>query len=194
MSPKGLNSPETNDQVSGTDEQRAAPVPIPSREHATITGSCSSSMASTITDSDLSSATSVGSFSTDEQKRAMLDRLMEYFFAVHMNRHQNGGGGSSSSTTPSSISSTQTTSSGQLGGSSRQGGTSRGKRPVGRGAPGEDSDSDDEAKNQPSAKKLKKKDSQSWRLACPFFKRNPQRYKEKRSCVAPGFRTVHRLK
>ncbi len=32
------------------------------------------------------------------------------------------------------------------------------------------------------------------RLACPFFKRNPPRYSEERSCVGPGWLTVHRLK
>lgn len=201
---KSFNKLKTNYGLIGTDEQRSMPVSIPSRDNAnagaaTPATSYSSSMASATTDSDLStSATSVGSssFSSEAQKRAMLDRLMEYFFAVHMNRRQNSEGGSSGTTTPSSISSAQSTSSSQIGGFSRQGGKGKGKgkRPVGRGAGGEDSDSDDEANKQPSAKKVKSKDCQTWRLACPFFKRNPQRYKEKRSCVAPGFRTVHRLK
>ena len=32
------------------------------------------------------------------------------------------------------------------------------------------------------------------KLACPFFKRDPERYKNKRSCPGPGWPTVHRLK
>ena len=32
------------------------------------------------------------------------------------------------------------------------------------------------------------------RLACPFFKRDPQRYKTHRTCVGPGWQTVHRIK
>lgn len=32
------------------------------------------------------------------------------------------------------------------------------------------------------------------RLACPYFKRNPQKYQQERSCSGPGWNTVHRIK
>jgi hypothetical protein len=32
------------------------------------------------------------------------------------------------------------------------------------------------------------------RLACPFFKRNSLKYKNERSCVGPGWSSVHRIK
>jgi hypothetical protein len=35
---------------------------------------------------------------------------------------------------------------------------------------------------------------QVWRLACPFFKRNPENHRKWRSCAGPGWPTVHRVK
>jgi hypothetical protein len=32
------------------------------------------------------------------------------------------------------------------------------------------------------------------KLACPYYKRSPQRHKTWKSCSGPGFASVHRLK
>lgn len=46
----------------------------------------------------------------------------------------------------------------------------------------------------PMAKKVKAEETEIKRLACPFFKRDPHRYKDQSKCVGPGWTTVHRLK
>jgi len=56
----------------------------------------------------------------------------------------------------------------------------------------EDDDSDDE--RQHKKPKLKDSDSETQRLACPYFKRNPSFYRHWRSCPGPGWGTVHRVK
>jgi len=56
----------------------------------------------------------------------------------------------------------------------------------------EDDDSDDE--RQHKKPKLKDSDSETQRLACLYFKRNPSLYRHWRSCPGPGWRTVHRVK
>ncbi|PSR88576.1 hypothetical protein BD289DRAFT_232132 [Coniella lustricola] len=60
---------------------------------------------------------------------------------------------------------------------------------------GEDDEGDDNDGKRPQAKKSKIEEIEqsNKRLACPFFKHNPQRYQEERSCVGPGWKTVHRL-
>lgn len=62
--------------------------------------------------------------------------------------------------------------------------------------------SDDDAGEDESGRKRKKgspkpdptEDLASLRLACPFLKRNRQRYRTRRSCAWAGFSTVHRVK
>lgn len=60
----------------------------------------------------------------------------------------------------------------------------------------DDDDGDDDGGKHPRQKKVKLEEGEpsKKRLACPFFKHNPRRYQEERSCVGPGWRTVHRLK
>lgn len=70
-------------------------------------------------------------------------------------------------------------------------------RPHGDWSQNEDNDDgEDDGDKHPRQKKAKVGDGEpsNKRLACPFFKHNPQRYQEERSCVGPGWRTVHRLK
>ena len=43
-------------------------------------------------------------------------------------------------------------------------------------------------------KKTRTKENETKLFACPFFKRNPHRYKRCRSCPGPGWVSVHRLK
>lgn len=55
-------------------------------------------------------------------------------------------------------------------------------------------DSGDESEdNVRRESKLAKVDTPH-KLACPFFKRNPQRYRNARNCVGPGWDSVHRVK
>lgn len=187
-----------NEKLLSNGERRPMPLSIPvledvhTADHESVT-SYSSSMSSNATDSDMSSATYTELLSPEEHKRAMLDRLMDYFVLVHMNRKTAGEEVPAGISTPSSTSSTQVSSSGQTSEPTRRGATGKGKRLVSRD-PRDESDSDGEEDGPPNSKRQKNGKVEQRRLACPFFKRNPQRYKEKRSCVAPGFRTVHRLK
>jgi hypothetical protein len=47
-----------------------------------------------------------------------------------------------------------------------------------------------------SSKQLRQdnEDALARRLACPYFKRDPVKYQEERSCVGPGWKRVHRIK
>jgi hypothetical protein len=54
--------------------------------------------------------------------------------------------------------------------------------------------SDDDTDEGSRSTKRSKKASTSQRFACPFYKHNPARYENSRSCVGPGWKTVHRVK
>jgi hypothetical protein len=60
--------------------------------------------------------------------------------------------------------------------------------------------SDDESGDHPdkrkrvSTKGIPKSSLLGCKLACPFYKRNPERHKTWRSCAGPGWDTIHRLK
>lgn len=83
------------------------------------------------------------------------------------------------------------------GGSNRKGASAqngpprKGKRPANTD---ENEESDNEENEAPKPKKAKSEEVEVKRLACPFFKRNPHRYKDQSKCVGPGWVTVHRLK
>ncbi|KAG8167489.1 hypothetical protein KVR01_003178 [Diaporthe batatas] len=135
-----------------------------------------------------SSSSSPGLLSCEERKRALLDRLMEYFFAELARGRTNATGRAGCSTGPGKKST--------AGSSSRQGdpqdGLSRkNKRPANSDERGGDDNEEHEA---PKPKKAKSDEVEVRRLACPFFKRNPRRYKDQSKCVGPGWLTVHRLK
>jgi hypothetical protein len=62
-----------------------------------------------------------------------------------------------------------------------------------------DDSTEDQASGVADAREVKKRrpvgdDEVGRRLACPYFKRDPRKYSEERSCVGPGWRTVHRVK
>jgi hypothetical protein len=57
----------------------------------------------------------------------------------------------------------------------------------------EDEDEDDEDCHR-SKRANSEPAEPAQRLACHFFKRDPLSYREERSCVGPGWRTVHRVK
>lgn len=148
-------------------------------------------------DSDSYSQSSTECLSLSEKKGALLDRLMDFFNAVSPTETQAIHEPSTHvSNSPSSESSSQ----GTLARQARRGSgkTMASHRPNRRtihdnqGTPG---DSDEEEDNEGlRPKRCKTEDTSNKRLACPFFKRNPHRYKEERSCVGPGWKTIHRLK
>ncbi|KUI56146.1 hypothetical protein VP1G_03445 [Cytospora mali] len=150
--------------------------------------SYTSRMTDLVTDS-CSSTSSPGLVSRDEQKNILLGRLMDYFYEVMANNHNNhDGAGSSSQTGSSSAELTAPISSAGRG--TRRGISRKGKR----SASTDDDGSGDEENEGPKAKKVKTDETEVKRLACPFFKRNPHRYKDQGKCVGPGWSTVHRLK
>lgn len=135
-----------------------------------------------------SSSSSPGLLSCEARKRALLDRLMEYFFAELARGRTNAAGRAGCSTGPGEKST--------AGSSSRQGApqdglSKKGKRPANDEERG---GSDNEENEAPRPKKAKSDEFEVKRLACPFFKKNPHRYKDQSKCVGPGWLTVHRLK
>lgn len=136
-----------------------------------------------------SSSSSPGLLSCEERKRALLDRLMEYFFAELVRGRTNGGVGAGCSKGPGTKSTAG--SSGRPPANPQNKPTQKGKRPANTG---EQEGSDNEDNEAPKPKKAKSEEAEVKRLACPFFKRNPHRYKDQSKCVGPGWLTVHRLK
>lgn len=167
----------------------------------------SSSSASSSSSSSFSSSSS-GSLPSlptahEEQKRLLLDRLMGHFLGVFASSPTSLAGGSSKSTTsPSSYSSSP----GEHENAARVprqdprrksrttgGGGKRSHTDQDNNGDGDESDGEEEAR-RPRTKRSKSGENGTRMLACPFFKHNPHRYKEKRSCVGPGWKDVHRLK
>lgn len=68
-------------------------------------------------------------------------------------------------------------------------------RPAGGRAPDEEEDEGDE-NHLPRAKlsKVQEDAMVDAKLACPFFKHNPRKYKTQRPCCGPGWDQVHRIK
>jgi len=67
----------------------------------------------------------------------------------------------------------------------------RSTSPAGDSANGEESGSEENDRTPKTARYTSQGIS---RLACPYYKRNPQKYMGNRSCVGPGWTTVHRIK
>lgn len=57
----------------------------------------------------------------------------------------------------------------------------------------QDQDTDSEEEDRPH-KLAKQGSSGNHRFACPYFKRSPEKYMNDRTCVGPGWLTVHRVK
>ncbi|KAK1523793.1 uncharacterized protein CCOS01_08880 [Colletotrichum costaricense] len=68
-------------------------------------------------------------------------------------------------------------------------------RSAGGRAPGEEEE-EDEGNQLPRAKlsKVQEDANVGVKLACPFFKHNPRKYKSQRPCCGPGWDQVHRIK
>ncbi|ROV95404.1 hypothetical protein VMCG_08478 [Cytospora schulzeri] len=186
---------------SSASQPRAIPLHPRKQKHPKETSICATSEVESmdttytrahsgaVTDSLCNSTSTPGLISPEEQKSILLGRLMEYFFAVLAKGHNNDDGtGSSSQTASSSAEPVATVSSARS--SAWRGVSRKGKR----SASAEDDGSDGEENEGPRMKKAKIDETEVKRLACPFFKRDPHRYKDQSKCVGPGWTTVHRLK
>ena len=131
-----------------------------------------------------------------ERKRILLERLMRYFHSIfaacppQTRTHGSGSGSVSSGSGRSGD--TGTVQSEQLNDynvETRRLLDNRKRRP-------EDEDGDDEGDGSNRKRPRQHDDDKEapLRLACPFFKKNPRRYRLSRSCPGPGWSTVHRVK
>lgn len=200
---KSLNSSQDDHKTTGlprrhisTGEQPVVPIQIPSNLRFSPATSSNSSSSNTGTDSDWSNASSPDFIRQSDKRKALVDRLMEYCYTILAHNYTEFKGDAPTSYAPSSTST-----------SSQGAGSSQATQAPGRSGQGKskkrsshkesdasgDSDEDEDGQGLGS-KKIKIEENLGKRLACPFFKRNPQRYQEERSCVGPGWRTVHRLK
>lgn len=184
---------EANLSPSSASEPRAIPRPRETLRCATGVGesmdtSYTSANSDPVTDSSCESPSSPGLVSREEQQSRLLDRLMDHFFAVLANNDEDCGGSASSSQTALSSREPVAPNHGARS-SARRGAAGKGKR----SATPEDGGSDEE-NDGPRLKKTKIDETEVRRLACPFFKKNPYKYKDQSKCVGPGWTTVHRLK
>lgn len=167
-----------------------SPLGRPVRADESTDTSYTSSDQTTAMKTSCSSSPSPGLLSREEQKRLLLDRLMEFFFAELARGSQTQSGKGPGYSARSGAKATAGGSS-PKGASPRGGTPSKGKRPASND---ENEGSGNEDNEAPKPKKVKSEETEVRRLACPFFKRNPHRYKDQGKCVGPGWLTVHRLK
>jgi hypothetical protein len=142
-----------------------------------------------------------GPLPLSERKRLLLDKLMVFFYSIlsesslhnsyqsrgsgtgrARNGHQ-GQGSHSSSGQGSSIYHSPSTSPRDF--------RTQGKRNFDR------DDEDEREGKRPRASNSSQSDipaDSDAKLVCPFFRRNPGRYQQQRSCLGPGWGTVHRVK
>ncbi|KAI3397829.1 hypothetical protein diail_10362 [Diaporthe ilicicola] len=166
-----------------------SPLSRPARGDESTDTSYTNSDQTTAMKTSCSSGSSPGLLSREEQKRLLLDRLMDYFFAVLTRGQTHAGGGSGCSARPGSK--PKDGGSGYKAIGAQNGPSRKGKQPA---STDEHKGSDNEEDEAPRPKKAKSEEAEVRRLACPFFKRNPHRYKDQGKCVGPGWMTVHRLK
>lgn len=135
------------------------------------------------------------SFQLQDQRRKIVDRVMAYFndilrvmpVGIHYTAHDDSKGTSSNHDKSSDLEKSQPSLS-----------TMRGLISGKRRFPKEDGDEDDAEfppskqprTGEPSSEALHRRG----RFACPYFKRNPDRYIMRRSCVGPGWDEVRRVK
>ncbi|ROW13874.1 hypothetical protein VPNG_03638 [Cytospora leucostoma] len=193
----GLQPAMGDEGLSPSSASRPRPIPRPqnrgknrcaSPEGESMDTSYASVQSESVTDSSCNSS-HPELVSREEHKRILLGRLMDYFFILLANDHKTCGRDETSSQTTSSSAELVVPVSG-ANSTTRRGTSGKGKRQ----AITDDEGSDDEESGGPTTKKAKTDETEVKRLACPFFKRNPHRYKDQGKCVGPGWITVHRLK
>jgi hypothetical protein len=142
-----------------------------------------------------------GPLPLSERKRLLLDKLMVFFYSIlsegslrdsyqsrgsgagYAPKGHQGQGSHSSSGQDSSPHHSLSTSPNDF--------RTQGKRTFDR------DDEDERDGKRPRASDSSKSDNQAdsdAKLVCPFFRRNPERYQQQRSCLGPGWGTVHRVK
>jgi hypothetical protein len=189
--------------------QRSLPTEPPAPEQAQRTQASEAEaadgkadMLSATSESGLSNSSSSeeeepSTLSKDGQKRLLLNRLMKYFYEIFsscpthrgsIRTHTSGGwqGTSDSGSFRSGLSSSGPSNQ-SLGGGRKRSADDEPREGDGQGgrAPKRPRGSDplDESKEEPAK-----------RLACPYFKMDPLRHHTARSCLGPGWATVHRIK
>lgn len=195
----GLQPIVGDESLSPSSVSRPRPIPRPrdegkhkcaSPEGESMDTSYASAQSGSVTDSSYNSSPPK-LVSREEHKRILLGRLMDYFFVSLANNHKTcGGNETSSQTTLSSAKLVVPVGGANSTSTVRRGTSGKGKR----SAIPDDEGSDDEESGGPMTKKAKTDETEVKRLACPFFKRNPHKYKDQGKCVGPGWTTVHRLK
>ena len=136
----------------------------------------------------LSSARSETIDTIDQRKEHVLNRLMIKFYEMFdaSGGITSRGNGDSSSSKGASPTSSQSQGSGRV---------TKKKRKSDEMEDGENDEQDEEANKRPIRPRKRKNsgDSMKRKLACPFFKHNPQKY-QVRTCQGPGWDSVHRIK
>ena len=130
-----------------------------------------------------------------ERKRILLERLMHYFhsiFATCPQQTRTHGGNGEPSQRQTGDQSLRDQGELQL----NVGGRAAGRNQDNRKRRPEDEDGDDEGDGSDRKRPRRHTDTEEppMRLACPYFKNNPRRYRLSRSCPGPGWSTVHRVK
>jgi len=129
-----------------------------------------------------------------ERKRILLERLMHYFHSIIATcPPQTRAHAGSTQSCPRQAG--DPVSSGNAGQPAGHGG-SAGRHQDCRKRPPDDEDGDDEGdgSERKRPRRLEEAEEPPLRLACPYFKKNPRRYRLSRSCPGPGWSTVHRVK
>jgi hypothetical protein len=132
----------------------------------------------------------------DPWRNSMIDRLMvdlhRLFGRVAPYNERNSGSSSSKSTSKSDGDSSSRISTGAP--SSSHSDTC--KRPNERGNEQDDGEASDpeEDRNPKKPRPSEELDPVLVKFACPYYKRSPHRHKTWKSCSAPGFASIHRLK
>ncbi|KAF2826317.1 hypothetical protein CC86DRAFT_27981 [Ophiobolus disseminans] len=105
-------------------------------------------------------------------------------FVAHM---QCNGGGTSNATTGTTSMSRQDSRKASQGGSKRK------SRSDDQHPPNEDEEDGANKRRRGSLATVESSETGA-RFACPFFKHEPNRYRNRRTCPGPGWQTVHRMK
>jgi len=136
------------------------------------------------------SSSSEESTDSEQRKRAIVNNVMRFFVRWLDGRLGTitRGSGSSNASGPALAGNFT----GWAGAGPSQ---ARGARKHGREEHGGE-DSDEDGATSPPTKKRKDEgdDAEKMKLACPYFKHNPRKYKHQRPCCGPGWDFVHRIK
>lgn len=194
LSQQDPSKPSSTDGCSATDVE---PPQTPNSHMGNSSYSPELPQSDGSTTSDVSSETS-GSVSIDgtDQLRAhkeqILNGLMLRFYEIFNSSGWSCRNNEGSSRTPDSLSF-------QANVVGEQGRTKPGRQK--RKSDESRDDEDDEDEDDSSRKKQKKlagasgiEGEERQKLACPYFKHNPRKYRSCKSCPGPGWDTIHRLK